>query len=406
MSNRVVISDNNLSLNRIEEKCLNCGICKKVCSSLNGLNDNDCINCGQCILKCPAGALTPVYNYRKVLNYIKDTKKKVIANVAPAVRVAIGDEFDFEPGTFLEKELVGILKEIGFDYVFDIAFSADITVFEEAKEFIQRLKNKTNLPQLTSCCPSWVNYIEKYHQDYICNLSKIKSPVGIHGALIKNYFCELNEINKNDVINVTFAPCISKKTEIKKYSNNGTDFILTTTELAMMIRELNVDIKNIRKKEFDKLMGESSKNGLSFGVSGGVLNAVVRTTYYLLNSKKAPNDLIRFIDEDSCSYAIVDMQKFKIKIAKVCGIKNFDRIKEKMKEFDLIEYMSCEGGCVNGGGQPLIPTKKAREYFNKRYDNLKNNPHKCLDSYENEMLHDFYNTFISEDDIKDLFYCK
>ena len=292
MNNRVVISDNNLSINRIEERCLNCGLCKKTCESQNNLCDGDCINCGACIQTCPAGALTPVYNYKKVLNYIKDTDKIVIANIAPAVRVAIGDEFGFEPGTFLEKKIVNVLKTIGFDYVFDIAFSADVTVFEEAKEFISRLENKQNLPQLTSCCPSWVSYVEKYHNDYIDNLSHVKSPIGIHGALVKEYFCKFSEIDKNNVINVTFAPCVSKKTEIKKYNDNNTDFVLTTTELAMMIRELEIDIKNIKEKEFDKLLGESSKNGLAFGVSGGVANAVVKTAYYLMNNEKAPDDLI------------------------------------------------------------------------------------------------------------------
>lgn len=406
MNNRVVISDDNLSINRIEERCLNCGLCKKTCESQNNLCDGDCINCGACIQTCPAGALTPVYNYKKVLNYIKDTNKIVIANIAPAVRVAIGDEFGFEPGTFLEKELVGVLKNIGFDYVFDIAFSADVTVFEEAKEFISRLCNKTNLPQLTSCCPSWVSYVEKHHKDYIDNLSHVKSPIGIHGALVKNYFCKFNEINKDDVINVTFAPCVSKKTEIKKHGNNDTDFILTTTELAMMIRELEIDIKNIKQKEFDKLLGESSKNGLAFGVSGGVANAVVRTAYYLLNNEQAPDNLIEFNDTDFYSYANIDMKKTKIKIAKVCSVKNFNLIKEQLNEFDLIEYMACNNGCINGGGQTLLPTSKSLEYSNKRYNNLKNNNHKCLDSYENEELQTFYNTFVNEKEMNDLLHYK
>ena len=400
--NRVVISDDNLSINRIEERCWKCGICLNTCKSLNDLCEGDCVKCGQCILTCPSGALTPVYNYKKVLNYIKDTDKVVVANIAPAVRVAIGDEFGFEPGKFLENELVGALKEIGFDYVFDVAFGADITVVEEAKEFVERLKNKTNLPQLTSCCPSWVNYIEKYHQDCINNLSEVKSPIGIQGALVKSYFSKLTGIKEDNIINVTFAPCVSKKTEIKKYNNNDTDFILTTTELAMILRELSIDLKVIKPKKIDNLLGDSSKNGLAFGVSGGVINAVVRTAYYMINNEIAPDDLINFVNADFYSIAEVDLKVYKIKIAKAYGVKNFKYLKETLKEFDLIEFMACKNGCINGGGQTLLPQTKFNLYSENRFNGLKNNKHKKMDSFENLELQEFYNSFIVKDEIEKL----
>lgn len=406
MDSRVVIKDDNLSLTRIEEKCLYCGMCKNVCKNKNDLCDDDCIRCGQCILSCPSGALVPVYNYKKVLNYIKDTDKTVIVSVSPSVRVTIGDEFKFLPGEFLEKKLVSALKEIGFDYVFDIAFGADITVYEEAKEFIKRLETKNNLPQFSSCCPSWVMYINKYYKEYIKNLSTCKSPIGMQGAIIKNYFLELNNIAKDDVINVVVAPCVSKKSEINNYLNKDVDYVLTTTELAMMIRELGIDMHNLKDKEFDKLLGTSSKNGLSFGVSGGVLTAVIRTAYFLLNNKVAPDDIVVFEDLENYSQATINLEKMTIKVAKVYGVKNFLAIKEKLNEFDFIEFMACDNGCIGGGGQTLLSPNKTVEYINKRFESLKNNDHKIIDSFENPELKEFYNTISEENKLKELLHYK
>jgi ferredoxin hydrogenase len=406
MNNRVVITPDNLSLCRIEERCLNCGMCKKICKSKNNLVDEDCIRCGQCILNCPSGALIPVYNYKKVLNYIKDTTKTVIVSVAPAVRVTIGDEFNFAPGEFLEGKLVSALKEIGFDYVFDIAFGADITVFEEAQEFIKRLNTKKNLPQFSSCCPSWVMYINKYFKEYKNNLSTCKSPIGMQGTVINNYFLPLNNISRSDVINVVIAPCVSKKSEIKLYENDDVDFVLTTTELAMMLRELNIDLKDIKEKEFDKLLGTSSKNSLSFGTSGGVLTAVIRTVYFMLNNKVANENLISFEDLENYSEATVNLEKTTIKVAKVYGIKNFLKIKDKLNEFDFIEFMACDNGCVGGGGQTLLAANKVLEYNSKRYENLKNNNHKIIDSFENPELQEFYNSNLIENNRNELLHNK
>ncbi len=402
MKEKVVISDDNLSITRINEMCLDCGLCKITCKKTNNLSDDGCINCGQCIMTCPSGALKPKYDYKKVLNYIKDTDKIVIANIAPSVRVAIGDEFGYEPGEFIEKQLVACLKEIGFDYVFDIAFGADVTVIEEAKELYERLKDRKNLPQFSSCCPSWVKYVNNYQKDFIDNLSKCKSPIGIQGAIIKSYFAELNDIPKENIINVTFAPCVSKKSEIKKDGNHDTDYILTTTELIMMIKELTIDIHSIKEKEFDNLLGKSSKNGLAFGVSGGVLNAVVRTLYYMLNKENAPLDLIKFKKINNIEIATVDLNKTTIKVGKVYGIKNFDLIKEQIKQLDFVEYMTCDNGCINGGGQTLIPRNKFDEYNEKRFNSLLNNNHSICDSYENPDIKEFYNTYLTEERIKDL----
>ena len=192
--NRIEIKPSNMSIDRIEEKCLNCGMCKKTCESLNNI-PNDCISCGQCIMTCPSGALIPKFEYKKVLNYIKDTDYTVVAFTAPAVRVAIGDEFGFPEGSFLEGKMVSALKKIGFNYVFDTTFGADLTIMEEANELVNRLKHKTT-PLFTSCCPSWVLYMQKYHQDDLKYLSTCKSPISMEATMIKTYFADMYEIPK------------------------------------------------------------------------------------------------------------------------------------------------------------------------------------------------------------------
>ena len=399
--NRVEVKEDNLCLNRIEEKCINCGMCLKTCKSINGF-ENDCINCGQCILTCPSGALTPKYDYQKVLNFINDTDYTVVVFTAPAVRVAIGDAFGFPPGSFLEGKMVSALKQIGFDFVFDTTFGADLTIMEEASELLTRIQNK-NLPMFTSCCPSWVLYTEKYHPELVKNLSTCKSPIAMQGAMIKSYFAEMYEIPKEKIISVSLTPCISKKYERSLYPD--TDYVITTSELILMIQELGIDFQNLEDAAFDKLLGKGSGGGLIFGVSGGVMESILRTAYYMVNKEKAPEQFYEFLEirgEKDIKEAIVDMKEFKLKIAVVNKVSTIEKNYDKLKNYDFIEVMSCPGGCIGGGGQPLVAIKDLpsirQERISSMYQDDKNL--KIKESYMNPEIRDAYTCYINKRNIK------
>lgn len=397
---KVEIKPNNVSIDRIEEKCLNCGMCKKTCEKINRL-ESDCINCGQCILTCPSGALIPKYDYKKVLNYINDTDYTVVAFTAPAVRVAIGDEFGFESGAFLEGKMVSALKNIGFDYVFDTTFGADLTIMEEANELVDRLKHKQK-PLFTSCCPSWVLYMEKYHPEDLNLVSTCKSPISMEATMIKSYFSEMYDIPKEKIITVAIAPCTSKKNE--RVIHSETDVSLTTRELAMMIRETNIDFKNLKDAEFDVLMGSSSSSGLIFGTSGGVTEAVLRTAYYMINSKMAPPkfyDLEEIRGEENIKTTTVDLGKYYLKVAAVSTIKIASENYEKLKTFDFVEVMACPGGCVGGAGQPLSAIKDMIEIRNKRRESMYNVDRVAQnrEAYKNPKVQEAYISYLSKNDI-------
>ena len=397
---KVEIKPNNVSIDRIEEKCLNCGMCKKTCEKINGL-ESDCINCGQCILTCPSGALIPKYDYKKVLNYINDTDYTVVAFTAPAVRVAIGDEFSFESGAFLEGKMVSALKNIGFDYVFDTTFGADLTIMEEANELVDRLKHKQK-PLFTSCCPSWVLYMEKYHPEDLNLVSTCKSPISMEATMIKSYFSEMYDIPKEKIITVSIAPCTSKKNE--RVIHSETDISLTTRELAMMIRETNIDFKNLKDAEFDTLMGSSSSSGLIFGTSGGVTEAVLRTVYYMINGKMAPPkfyDLEEIRGEENIKTTTIDLGKYYLKVAAVSTIKIASENYEKLKTFDFVEVMACPGGCVGGAGQPLSAIKDMIEIRNKRRESMYNVDRVAQnrEAYKNPKVQEAYISYLSKNDI-------
>lgn len=401
MNNKVNISSDNISIYRIEEKCLNCGMCLKTCKSINNI-ENDCINCGQCILTCPSGALVPKYDYKKVLNYINDTDYCVVAFTAPAVRVAIGDEFNYAPGTFLEGKMVSALKKIGFDYCFDATFGADLTVMEESYELIEKLKRKEK-PLFTSCCPSWVKYFKTYHEKDINNLSTCKSPLSMEATMIKTYFKDMYNLEKDKIITVSIVPCVAKKYERKLYPE--TDFALTTKELAMMIRETNIDFESLKDKEFDKLLGSSSSSGLIFGASGGVTEAVLRTAYYMLNGKKAPAKFYHFDEirnEQDFKTATIDLQKYYVKVAVVNKISTVKEKYDLLKQYDFVEVMACPGGCIGGGGQPLQSIKNSKQIRESRIDSIynKDNESNIKESFMNPLIQDAYISYISKNNVE------
>ena len=402
----VKIAFDNIAIQRIEEQCINCGRCKTICEDFVGVKYDHmkakeavCINCGQCILNCPVGALIPKYDYKRVLNYLHDTEKIVTISIAPAVRTSIGEGFNQDPGTFLEKELVGALKMAGFDYVFDVTFGADLTIMEEATELIRRKESKENLPMFTSCCPSWVKYLEIYHPSLLNHLSTTKSPIACQSAIINTYFSKMQNIAKSAIINVVVVPCTAKKFEIKR-TEMGMDIALTTSELVLLLKESNIDISKVKPKEFDSILAKGSGAGLIFGSSGGVLEAVLRCANYFLTGEEKEElfDFEAIRGDNKVKKATVNLGKYSLKVAAVSGMPNIEEVLKELTDYDFIEVMNCPNGCVGGGGQVLGAINKQREINMKRslalY--LDDNKNKIKASYANPDIISIYKTYLKE----------
>jgi len=403
---RVWVNELNPSIARIDELCIDCGMCQKTCTEMTNISydkqisDNPiCIHCGQCIINCPTKALVPKYDYKQVLNYLNDTEYIVTVSIAPAVRVSIGDLFDCPPGEFLEGKLVAALRKLKFDKVFDLTFGADVTIMEEASELVERIKNKKNLPQFTSCCPSWIKYCEMFHDDLLNNISTTKSPIMIQGALINSYYSEFNNLDKNKIINVMVAPCVAKKYEIKRHEHTNIDYVITVQELVMMLKECNIDFNTLHNEEFDSLLGKGSGAGVIFGRTGGVMEAALRTAYYLITNKKAPAELynISSLEEiEGIKKGSIKAGEYNIRFAIVNGMSNLEKILKIKEEFDFIEVMNCPGGCIGGGGQPLLPIPQTKIYCQKRIESLNNNDKELTirDSHDNPEIKELYSTYL------------
>ena len=320
-----------------------------------------CINCGQCILNCPFNALDTKLDYEKVLELLKDKENVVTISVAPAIRTTIGEEFGLEKGSIVTEKLVTALKKAGFTYVFDLTFGADLTVMEEAMELVNRLNNQEKLPLFTSCCPSWVKYCEIYHQDLIDNLSSTKSPIMMQASVINEYFFK-DKKNKK-VINVMLAPCTAKKMEIKRPELEGMDYCLTTHEISLMLKKLNIDLPNLEGSDFDKVLADGTGAGNIFGTSGGVLEATLRTAYFYLTGKDSKNEFLKFEAVRGFAgirEASIEVNDKTYKVACVYGMPNLEKLLPNLNDYIMIEVMNCPNGCVGGGGQPKekIPLMK------------------------------------------------
>ena len=385
---RIKIDEYNPGVARINEKCINCGLCKKTCEEqmnisydLNICKNPICLSCGQCIVNCPAGALIPKYNYREVKKIIDANEKIVVALTSPAVRVAIGETFGEEPGTNCEGKLVTALKKLGFDYVFDTTYGADITILEEATELAKKIVSKKNLPQFTSCCPGWVKYAEIYHPELLENLSTCKSPIGMQTALIKSYFCEKMGFDSNKIVTVAITPCTAKKMEAKEYSLN-IDFVLTTSELSLLIKEENIKFEHLNETPYDPIMEKGSGGGVIFGNSGGVMESAIRTLYKILTKNDPKGELLTLSEVrglNGIKDAQININGLIINVAVVNGLKNLDLLlkNDRYKKYHFIEVMSCPGGCIAGGGQPLTPISKLDEVRSKRIEGLYKIDKKC-----------------------------
>lgn len=422
------IDDSSYSLVRDPNKCILCRRCETMCNEVQTVGalaeigrgfmthvgstfsrpmfDTTCTFCGQCLAVCPTGALTEKSNVSEVWKILhrKNHEDLVIVQVAPAVRVALGEEFGLEPGTEVTGQMVTALRNLGFDRVFDTNFAADLTIMEEAHEFIERLGE--GKPILTSCCPGWVNFMEHQFSDLIDIPSTCKSPHEMFGAIAKSYYAEKIGMDPAKITVVSVMPCIAKKYEAKRDELNeegfsDVDIVITTRELASMIKEAGIDLINTEKSDFDNPLGESTGGGTIFGASGGVIEATIRTAYDTLTGEsldKVEYEELRGLR--GVKKAVVNINGKEIHIGVVNGLGNTRKILEKIRsgeeKLDAIEVMACPGGCVGGGGQPyhkgdLTILKKRAEGL---YSIDKEKTYRK--SYENPSIKKLYEEYLGE----------
>lgn len=419
--------ETNPSIVRDPSKCIRCGRCIRACKDVQGIaaltyagrssdivvttafnkpmEKTDCVLCGQCSLVCPTGAIVEKDDTQKVLDALQNPKKHVIVQVAPAVRVALGDAFGMQPGAIMTRQMVTALKLLGFDSVFDTNFGADLTIMEEGYEFLNRLNNDGVLPMMTSCSPGWVNYVEKHFPDYRDHLSSAKSPMSMFGAIAKTYYPEKAGLDVNDIVTVAVMPCTAKKYEASRpeMGRNGqqdVDIVLTTRELIKLIKYVGLSLTELPESDFDSPLGVGSGAGAIFGATGGVMEAALRTVYEKVTGKTLKKlEFTAVRGFEGIKEATVTINGRDIRLAVVHTLKNARKIMEQVKKgispYDFIEVMACPGGCIGGGGQPIGTTNAIRQ---KRmaalYEIDKNMP--LRKSHENPEIITLYKDFLGE----------
>lgn len=414
------VDDSNHSLVRDDSKCVLCGKCIAVCAARQGcsaigkinrgfetkigtafdspMQESTCVGCGQCILVCPTGALTQKNDLNPVLEILDKKDVIKVAQVAPAVRVAIAEEFGAEVGTFAEGKMVAALRASGFDYVFDVNNGADFTVIEEANELLGKIEKGDKLPLFTSCCPAWFNYCEKFYPEFVGNMSTTKSPNEMLGSLVKYYFEEKGK--KVEIVSV--MPCTAKKREI--LAHGVIDASITTRELGELIRLKGIDFNSLPEEKFDDPFGEYSGGALIFGVTGGVTEAALRYAVHKLTGKK--QDIIEDVRySEGVKEVTVDVAGTKLNLAIVHGLANapkvLDAVKSGEKTYHFVEIMACPGGCVNGGGQPFVDYSKTpvEEVISKRSKSIYKADGDCKfkESADNESVAKIYKELLKDD---------
>jgi iron-only hydrogenase group A len=373
------------AIERDPDKCILCGKCVRVCEEIQGvsaidfigrgsrtvvgpafdegMNVSSCINCGQCVVVCPTGALREQSGLKRVISAIQDPKKTVVVQHAPSVSVTLGEEFGLKPGADVMGIMAAAFRRLGFDRVFDTSFSADVTIMEEAAEFIRRVRTGGRLPMFTSCSPGWIKFVEQFYPEFRENLSTCKSPQQMMGALIKSAFAEQEGVRPEDIFSVSVMPCTAKKFECERPEMTGDDYadvdaVLTTRELSRVIRMRGLDLKSLEPEANDSPFGERSSAGKLFGVSGGVMEAAIRTAHFLLTGKELDRPKIQELRGlDGVKQVHLDVGGIKLGFAVVSGLGNARRLVEEIRagrsDLHFIEVMTCPGGCVAGGGQPL-----------------------------------------------------
>jgi len=448
VSNGVPVDDSNPAIILNPEKCIRCGRCVKVCQDVQNvwaleflgrgikgkiasaadvpLGDSPCIKCGQCSAHCPVGAIYEHDDTANVWNALHDPNLHTVVQIAPAVRVALAEEFGFDPGTIVTKKIYAALRRLGFKTVFDTNFSADLTIMEEGSELKKRLVTKgSTIPLITSCCPAWVDYMEKYYPDMIDNFSTAKSPQQMMGAMIKAYWAKKAGVAPEKVYSVSVMPCTAKKWETHRNDDMKSagaflgvdagydvDISITSRELARMIKQAGIDMLSLSDEESDSPLGPYTGAGTIFGATGGVMEAAVRSAYFLVNNKELPNVELKPVRGlDGVKSAEIDFgapipngSGTKIRIAVAHQMGNIAAVLDEIREarqagkeppYHFVEVMACRGGCVAGGGQPYGATDEVR---NKRakglyLDDVKSQ-YRC--SHQNPFINQVYKEFLDE----------
>ncbi len=375
---------------RDPSKCILCGKCVRVCEEVQGvsaidfvkrgskamvapafcesLNTSSCVNCGQCVVVCPTGALVERNSIAAVINAFNDPEKTVVIQHAPAVSVSLAEEFNLDAGQDVDGIMTAALRKIGFDKVFETAFTADLTIMEEADELVKRIKKGGKLPMITSCSPAWIKFAETFYPDFIENISSCKSPQQMMGAVIKSYFAEKQNIDPSKIHSVSVMPCTAKKFEAERPEMirkgvSDIDSVITTRELARLIKRFGIDFKNLTPEVADTPFGVRSSAGKLFAGSGGVMEAAVRTAHKMLTGKNPEKPVIEQLRGlENIKELTLDVDGMTLRAAVVSGLGNarkvLDSIKKGDADYHFIEVMSCPGGCINGGGQPRTVDKK------------------------------------------------
>ena len=434
------------SIIKDNSKCIRCQRCVRTCAELHGVNaltvahkgdrmrittffekamrDVVCTNCGQCVNHCPTGALVEKNYIEEVWEAIANPEKHVVVQTAPAVRVGLGEELGMKPGERVTGKMVAALKRFGFDSVLDTDFAADLTIVEEGHELLSRLKKilvdkdkSVKLPMTTSCSPGWIKYIEHLYPEYLANVSTCKSPQQMFGALAKTYYAKARNIDPESIVSVSIMPCTAKKFEASRPEMHDSgyrdvDYVLTTRELAIIIKQAGLDFKKLAPEKFDRLMGESSGAGVIFGVTGGVMEAALRTVYEVVTGREVPFDNLNIIpvrgmegvretsiriEKPLKEWAFLDGVELKCAVAHglINAKKVMDSVKAGKADFHFIEIMACPGGCLGGGGQPIptnpeIRQKRAEAIYAEDAD-LPNRK-----SHENPEIQKLYKDFLIE----------
>ena len=415
------------SVVRDPAKCILCGRCVRVCDEVmgisaidfinrgsesivgptfnKGLNTSSCVNCGQCIMVCPTGALIEKNHFPELLEALNDPKKIVVAQHAPSISVSLAEEFGMEIGKDINEIMNAALRKIGFDRVFDTSFAADLTIMEESAELIDRVQNGGKFPMITSCCPGWVKFAEEFYPEFLPHLSSCKSPQQMMGAVIKSHYAQSTGINAEDIYSVSIMPCTAKKfegqrNEMTSKGISDVDSVLTTRELAALIKLYEIDLNNIEPELADSPLGLRSSAGKLFASSGGVMEAAIRTAHYSITGK----ELVKFkINEirgtKGVKEAKINIDGLELGVAVVSGLQNakdlLAQIKNGRDDIHFIEIMACPGGCIGGGGQPINTDENALKARMKSIYSI-DEKESIKVSHKNPEIRDLYREFLLE----------